>query len=82
MANLSPLIDELTNAITQALQTGAAKVCDDPAGGLCVDCGVCAVVCAGRARRIVDAGASRIRRSRGIARGLILAISGMTSSRL
>lgn len=60
MTNLTPLIDELTNAITRALQTGANRVCDDSVDGLCVDCGVCAVVCSGRARRIVDAGASRI----------------------
>ena len=66
MADLSPLIDELTNAITRALQADAKKVCDDElhrfdsVGGLCVDCGVCAVVCAGRARRIIDAGAARL----------------------
>ncbi len=60
MTNLSPLIDELTDAITRALQTCATRVCDDAVGGVCVDCGVCAVVCAGRARRIVDAGAARI----------------------
>lgn len=60
MANLAPLIDELTSAITRALQTGATRVCDDSVNGLCVDCGVCAVVCSGRARRIVEAGASRI----------------------
>jgi deoxyribose-phosphate aldolase len=50
----------LTNAITRALQANAAKVCDDVAGGVCVDCGVCAVVCSGRARRIIDAGATRL----------------------
>lgn len=60
MANLYPLIDELTNAITRALQSGATRVCDDSVDGLCVDCGVCAVVCAGRARRIVEAGAARL----------------------
>ncbi len=66
VANLYPLIDELTNAITRALQADAKKVCDDEphrfdsVGGLCVDCGVCAVVCSGRARKIIDAGAARI----------------------
>lgn len=60
MANLTPLIDDLTNVITRALQANANKVCDDTAGGLCVDCGVCAVVCSGRARKIIDAGAARI----------------------
>ncbi len=60
MSNLTPLIDQLTNAITRALQADAHKVCQDSANGLCVDCGVCAVVCSGRARRIVDAGAARI----------------------
>lgn len=60
MADLTPLVDQLTNVITRALQASASKVCDDSAGGLCVDCGVCAVVCSGRARRILDAGASRI----------------------
>lgn len=60
MADLYPLIDDLTNVITRALQANASKVCDDSAGGLCVDCGVCAVVCSGRARKIIDAGAARI----------------------
>lgn len=60
MTNLTPLIDNLTNSIVSALQADAKKVCDDSVGGLCVDCGVCAVVCEGRARRIIDAGASRI----------------------
>ncbi len=60
MTNLTSLIDELTNTITRALQANAAKVCDDRADGLCVDCGVCAVVCEGRARKILDMGASRI----------------------
>ena len=60
MQNLAPLVDELTNAITRALQADANKVCDDSVDGLCVDCGVCAVVCSGRARRILDAGASRL----------------------
>jgi deoxyribose-phosphate aldolase len=57
---LYPLIDDLTNAITRALQANASRVCEDEAGGLCVDCGVCAVVCEGRARRILDAGADRL----------------------
>lgn len=60
MSDLYPLIDELTSAITRALQLDAKKVCDDSVGGLCVDCGVCAVVCSGRARKILDAGATRI----------------------
>src|SRR4030095_5500845 len=38
----------------------AHKVCEDSANGLCVDCGVCAVVCEGRTRQILDAGAARI----------------------
>ena len=41
MSDLYPLVDELTNAITRALQADAKKVCDDSVGGLCVDCGVC-----------------------------------------
>lgn len=60
MFDLYPLIDELTDVITRALQANASRVCDDSAGGLCVDCGVCAVVCSGRARKIIDAGASRL----------------------
>lgn len=60
MSNLTPLIDDLTNSIIRALQADAKKVCDDSVGGLCVDCGVCAVVCEGRARRIIGEGASRI----------------------
>ncbi len=58
--HLSPLIDYLTNVITRALQANANKVCDDTADGLCVDCGVCAVVCSGRTRRLISAGAARI----------------------
>ncbi|MBI4672959.1 MAG: deoxyribose-phosphate aldolase [Chloroflexi bacterium] len=42
------------------MQAQACKVCDDAADGLCIDCGACAVVCAGRARRIIDAGAARL----------------------
>lgn len=60
MSDLSPLINDLTDAIVRALQAQARKVCDDAVDGLCVDCGVCAVVCAGRARRILDAGAARL----------------------
>lgn len=60
MPNLTPIVDELTNAIIRALQADAKKVCDDSGNGLCVDCGVCAIVCEGRARRILDAGASRL----------------------
>ncbi len=60
MSDLTLLIQELTDAITRALQAQARKVCDDAAGGLCVDCGVCAVMCEGRARRILDAGATRL----------------------
>lgn len=60
MSNLTPLIDNLTDSIVRALQADAKKVCDDSVGGLCVDCGVCAVVCEGRARRIIDAGAARL----------------------
>jgi deoxyribose-phosphate aldolase len=68
MSNLTPLVDDLTNSIVRALQADAKKVCDDSVGGLCVDCGVCAVVCEGRARHIINAGASRI-----TARGLTAA---------
>lgn len=60
MSNLNLLVDELTLAITRAIQADASKVCDGSVGGLCIDCGVCAVVCSGRARRILDAGASRL----------------------
>ena len=60
MSDLSPLINELTDVIVRAMQAQSRKVCDDAVDGLCVDCGVCAVVCAGRARRILDAGAERI----------------------
>ncbi len=60
MSDLSPLINELTDVIVRAMQAQSRKVCDDSVDGLCVDCGVCAVVCAGRARRILDAGAERI----------------------
>lgn len=60
MSDLTPLVDDLTQVIVRALQADARKVCDEAAGGLCVDCGVCAVVCEGRARRILQAGASRI----------------------
>jgi deoxyribose-phosphate aldolase len=60
VTNLYPLIDDLTNAITRALQANANKVCDENVGGLCVDCGMCAVVCEGRARKIIDAGAARL----------------------
>ena len=55
MSDIYPLIDDLTNVITRALQANATKVCDDSVSGLCVDCGVCAVVCSGRARKIIDA---------------------------
>ncbi len=57
---LTPLIDDLTNVIVRALQSDARKVCDEAVGGLCVDCGVCAVVCSGRVRQVIDAGASRL----------------------
>lgn len=60
MADLTPIVDDLTRVIVRALQADARKVCDDSAGGLCVDCGVCAVVCEGRSRKIIEAGASRI----------------------
>ena len=59
MSDLSPIIDDLTNAIVRALQGQANKVCDGTTG-VCVDCGVCAVVCSGRAQKIIDAGASRL----------------------
>jgi deoxyribose-phosphate aldolase len=60
VAELYPLIDNLTEAITRALQANAKKVCDDSVEGLCVDCGVCAVVCSGRTRRLIGEGAARI----------------------
>jgi len=60
MADLTPIVDDLTRVIVRALQADARQVCDDSAGGLCVDCGVCAVVCEGRSRKIIEAGASRI----------------------
>lgn len=60
MSDLSPLIDDLTAIIVRALQAESKRVCDDTVDGVCVDCGVCAVVCEGRARRILDAGASRL----------------------
>jgi len=58
--SLTPLIDDLTKVIVNALQSQSQRVCEDSVGGLCVDCGVCTVVCSGRARRIVDAGAVRL----------------------
>jgi deoxyribose-phosphate aldolase len=60
MPDLSPLINDLTDVIVRALQAQAKRVCDESVDGLCVDCGVCAVVCEGRTRRILDAGATRI----------------------
>lgn len=60
MSDLAPLINNLTDAIVRAMQAQARKVCDESIDGLCVDCGVCAVVCEGRARRILDAGAERL----------------------
>lgn len=60
MSNLTPLINDLTDAIVRAMQAQSKRVCDDTVDGLCVDCGMCTVVCAGRARRIIDAGASRL----------------------
>lgn len=60
MADLAPLIDQLTNVIVRALQTESSRVCMDQVGGLCVDCGMCAVLCEGRTRRILDAGATRL----------------------
>lgn len=60
MSDLNVLIDELTDVIVRALQANARRVCEDRVDGLCVDCGVCAVVCAGRTRQILEAGAERI----------------------
>lgn len=60
MSDLNLLIDDLTNVIVRALQADSRRVCQDHVDGLCVDCGVCAVVCEGRTRRILDAGAERI----------------------
>ncbi len=60
MSDLAGLVNALTDAIVRALQAQSCKVCDDAADGLCVDCGMCAVMCAGRARRILDAGATRL----------------------
>src|SRR5918912_4156848 len=60
MSDLNAIADDLTNVIVRALQADASKVCDAQVGGLCVDCGVCAVVCADRTRRIIGAGAERI----------------------
>lgn len=58
--SLSPLIDDLTAVIVRALQAQSRRVCEDSVDGVCVDCGVCAVVCEGRARKIIDAGAARL----------------------
>ncbi len=58
--DLLSLSDQLTNVIVRALQADADKVCDQHLNGLCVDCGVCSVVCADRTRRIIGAGAERI----------------------
>jgi len=66
VSNLAPLIDNLTDAIVRAMQAQACRVCDDGADGLCIDCGACAVVCAPRARRIIEAGAARLT-ARGVA---------------
>jgi hypothetical protein len=44
----------------RALQANASKVCEEHVNGLCVDCGVCAVICDDRTRRILGAGAERI----------------------
>ena len=60
MTDLTPLVNTLTDAIVRAMQAQSHKVCDDSADGLCADCGMCAVLCAGRARRIIGAGAERI----------------------
>lgn len=60
MSDIDALVDELTQVIVRALQSEARRVCDDSVDGLCIDCGLCAVVCEGRTRRIIDAGATRI----------------------
>jgi deoxyribose-phosphate aldolase len=69
MANdLNTIVGDLTNVIVRALQADARAVCDDHVGGLCVDCGVCAVVCADRTRKMIGAGATRIS-ARGVRAG-------------
>lgn len=60
MNHLNVIADDLTNVIVRALQAGATPVCDAHEGGLCVDCGVCAVVCADNTRKVIGSGAERI----------------------
>lgn len=60
MSDLNLIIDDLTNVIVRALQADSRRVCEDHVDGLCVDCGLCTVVCEGRTRRIIEAGADRI----------------------
>ncbi len=60
VANLSLLVNDLTDVIVRALQAQSRQACDATVDGLCVDCDVCATLCAGRARHILDAGAARL----------------------
>src|SRR6266508_6662548 len=60
MADLNVVANDLTNVIVRALQANAPAVCEDYIGALCVDCGVCAAVCADRTRQIIGAGAERV----------------------
>ncbi len=60
MNDLNSLAADLTEIIVRALQGTSPSTCEGHPGGMCMECGMCAVLCPDRTRVILQAGADRI----------------------